>query len=78
MYDVFVGQELVPLLKYVRGDVLSPEHWLELFRLVGLPKGTTLEKLTFGDILSVGAVITAKSRELKVREVVVIVNVRLV
>ena len=56
----------MPLLKYVRGDVLSAEHWLELFRLVGLPKGTTLEKLTFGEILSVAEVITAKGSELKV------------
>jgi dynein heavy chain 2 len=49
----------------VRGDALSAEHWLELFRLVGLPKGTTLEKLTFGEILSVAEVITAKGSELK-------------
>ena len=46
--------------------MLSPEHWLELFRLVGLPRGTTLDKLTFGDILSVAEMITAKGSELKV------------
>ena len=39
-------QELAPLLKYVRGDVLSPEHWMELFHLVGLPRGTSLDKLS--------------------------------
>lgn len=39
------------MLKYVRGEALSPEHWLDLFRLMKLPRGTTLEKLTFGDIL---------------------------
>ncbi len=50
---IFVLQpkELTPLLKYVRGEALSPEHWLDLFRLMKLPKGTTLEKLTFGDVL---------------------------
>lgn len=59
-------QELAPLLKYVRGDVLSPEHWMELFHLVGLPRGTSLDKLTFSDILSVSDVIVAKSSEIKV------------
>ena len=45
-------QMLFPLLKYVRGEVLSPDHWHELFRMLGLPRGTTLEKLTFGDVIS--------------------------
>ncbi len=46
-------QVMLPLLKYVRGEVLSPDHWHELFRMLGLPRGTTLEKLTFADVLSV-------------------------
>lgn len=46
-------QSLLPLLKYVRGEVLSPDHWHELFRMLGMPRGTTLEKLTFGDIIKV-------------------------
>ncbi|XP_065833043.1 cytoplasmic dynein 2 heavy chain 1-like isoform X2 [Oscarella lobularis] len=63
--DVEKFQELAPLLKYVRGDVLSPEHWMELFHLVGLPRGTSLDKLAFSDILSVSDVIVAKSSEIK-------------
>lgn len=51
---------MYPVLKYVRGDVLSPDHWHELFRMVGLPKGTTLEKLTFEDLLSVSDGIISK------------------
>ncbi|XP_071990308.1 cytoplasmic dynein 2 heavy chain 1 isoform X1 [Engystomops pustulosus] len=56
---------VVPVLKYVRGEHLSPDHWLDLFRLLGLPKGTTLEKLLFGDLLKVADVIISKASELK-------------
>ena len=57
------------MLKYVRGDPLSADHWLELFRLLKMPKGTTLEKLTFGNILDSAEEITAKRDELKVSSV---------
>ncbi|XP_069615312.1 cytoplasmic dynein 2 heavy chain 1 [Ranitomeya imitator] len=56
---------VVPVLKYVRGEHLSQDHWLDLFRLLGLPKGTTLEKLLFGDLLKVTDVIISKASELK-------------
>ncbi|KAG8452968.1 hypothetical protein GDO86_004684 [Hymenochirus boettgeri] len=56
---------VVPVLKYVRGEQLSQDHWLDLFRLLGLPKGTTLEKLLFGDLLKVADVIVSKASELK-------------
>ncbi|CAH1776602.1 unnamed protein product [Owenia fusiformis] len=49
--DIDTYKHVLPVLKWVRGEPLSQDHWLELFRLVRLPRGTTLEKLTFGDIL---------------------------
>lgn len=55
-------QALFPLLKYVRGEVLSPDHWHELFRMLGLPRGTTLEKLSFGDIIASSEAILRMSR----------------
>ena len=58
-------QMLLPLLKYVRGEVLSPDHWHELFRMLGMPRGTTLEKLTFGDIVSVTDAIVNNTEGLK-------------
>uniref|UniRef100_A0A672FSM8 Cytoplasmic dynein 2 heavy chain 1 n=1 Tax=Salarias fasciatus TaxID=181472 RepID=A0A672FSM8_SALFA len=58
-------KNMVPLLKYVRGDHLSQDHWLDMFRLLGLPRGTTLEKLTFSDILGVANTIIEKALELK-------------
>ncbi|KAM9321467.1 cytoplasmic dynein 2 heavy chain 1 [Gastrophryne carolinensis] len=56
---------VVPVLKYVRGESLSQDHWLDLFRLLGLPKGTTLERLLFGDLLKVSDMIILKASELK-------------
>uniref|UniRef100_A0A3Q3WZD5 Cytoplasmic dynein 2 heavy chain 1 n=1 Tax=Mola mola TaxID=94237 RepID=A0A3Q3WZD5_MOLML len=58
-------KSLVPVLKYVRGEHLSQDHWLDLFRLLGLPRGTTLERLTFNDLLSVANGIIDKTSELK-------------
>ncbi|NWH43496.1 DYHC2 protein, partial [Fregata magnificens] len=56
---------IIPLLKYIRGEHLSPDHWLDLFRLLGLPRGTTLEGLLFGDLLKVTDAIIEKATELK-------------
>ncbi|XP_068440329.1 cytoplasmic dynein 2 heavy chain 1 isoform X1 [Clinocottus analis] len=58
-------KNMVPVLKYVRGEHLSQDHWLDMFRLLGLPKGTTLERLTFKDILGVANTIVEKALELK-------------
>ncbi|MFT7803200.1 cytoplasmic dynein 2 heavy chain 1 [Arapaima gigas] len=56
---------LIPVLKYVRGEHLSQDHWLDLFRLLGLPRGTMLEMLVFGDLLKVADIIVEKTLELK-------------
>ncbi|XP_036005544.1 cytoplasmic dynein 2 heavy chain 1 isoform X1 [Fundulus heteroclitus] len=58
-------KNMVPVLKYVRGEHLSQDHWLDMFRLLGLPRGTTLERLTFNDLLGVANTITEKALELK-------------
>ncbi|KAA3681038.1 dynein heavy chain 2, cytosolic [Paragonimus westermani] len=58
-------RDLIPALKWLRGDALSPDHWLELFRLIGLPRGTKLENLSFGDLIHVGKNIVAQSESLK-------------
>ncbi|CAF1013145.1 unnamed protein product, partial [Didymodactylos carnosus] len=49
--DIDLYKEVSPLFKWVRGEALSPDHWLDLFRILKMPRGTTIEKLTFGDIL---------------------------
>ncbi|XP_075347137.1 cytoplasmic dynein 2 heavy chain 1 isoform X3 [Mycteria americana] len=58
-------KRIIPLLKYIRGEHLSPDHWLDLFRLLSLPRGTTLEGLLFGDLLKVTDTIIEKATELK-------------
>lgn len=56
----------LPVLKYVRGEHLSSDHWLDLFRILGLPRGTSLENLLFGDLLKVADVIVERAAEFKV------------
>ncbi|CAF1577664.1 unnamed protein product, partial [Adineta steineri] len=56
---------ITPLLKWVRGEALSPDHWLELFRILKMPRGTMLEKLTFGDILKARPEIASNAEQLK-------------
>ncbi|XP_056138994.1 cytoplasmic dynein 2 heavy chain 1 [Lampris incognitus] len=58
-------KNLIPVLKYVRGEHLSQDHWLDMFRLLGLPRGTTVERLTFSDLLNVADTIIEKAQELK-------------
>uniref|UniRef100_A0ABM5FWF4 Cytoplasmic dynein 2 heavy chain 1 n=2 Tax=Agamidae TaxID=81953 RepID=A0ABM5FWF4_9SAUR len=55
----------LPVLKYVRGEHLSPDHWLDLFRILRFPRGTSLENLVFGDLLKVADIIVEKAAELK-------------
>ena len=55
----------MPLLKYVRGEVFSADHWHELFRMLGMPRGTTLDKLTFADIIQNSSSILSSSVALK-------------
>ena len=57
---------LTPLFKWIRGETLSPDHWLELFRILKMPRGTSLEKLTFGDILKAKDEVMTNSEQLKV------------
>ena len=59
-------QNVLPVLKWVRGEPLSQEHWLELFRLIKMPRNMTLEKLTFGDLLTSADHIAANAEVLKV------------
>ncbi|CAD6190911.1 unnamed protein product [Caenorhabditis auriculariae] len=65
MKDVEQFKELSGCLKFCRGDVLSADHWLEMFRLLGLPRGTTIEKLKFADLLSVSRNILDNLDQLK-------------
>ena len=43
--------DFAPLMKYLRGDAYSTDHWAELFRLLRFEKGMTLELLKFDTFL---------------------------
>ncbi|CAH8543326.1 unnamed protein product [Schistosoma rodhaini] len=45
--------DLIPVLKWLKGDYLTREHWYELFRLIGLSKEIKLENLLFGDFFPI-------------------------
>ena len=63
-------QQLLPMMKYVKGEVLSADHWHELFRMLSMPRGTTLERLTFGDILGAADEILTNIDGLKVNLII--------
>ena len=43
---------ILPVLKYIRGDIFSEQHWAEMYSLLGMPQ-KTVETLTFEDFLKV-------------------------
>ena len=52
----------LPLLKYVSEEFLSLDHWQELSR------DTTVEQLTFGEVLGASDFTVQKSQDLKARK----------
>ncbi|KAM7538000.1 hypothetical protein Aperf_G00000070110 [Anoplocephala perfoliata] len=65
MKEIDRYKDLLPVLKWVRDESLSPDHWVELFRLFGLPRGQRLDDLTLGSILSVAPQVIANADALK-------------
>uniref|UniRef100_A0A915E882 Cytoplasmic dynein 2 heavy chain 1 n=1 Tax=Ditylenchus dipsaci TaxID=166011 RepID=A0A915E882_9BILA len=63
--DIEDMKEFSACLKFCRGEVLSTDHWLEMFRLLKVPRGTTLEKLVFGDLLKVQQNVVQNVEQLK-------------
>jgi dynein heavy chain 2 len=57
---------VLPALKYVRGEMFSDKHWLEMFGILGM-YNKSVEMLTFADFLNVKEKITANVPTLQVR-----------
>ncbi|XP_037092634.1 cytoplasmic dynein 2 heavy chain 1-like [Pollicipes pollicipes] len=57
--------ELVPALKFVRGDAFSEKHWNEMYSLLGIPTSLGIDKLTFGDLMRVKPKILENKEALK-------------
>ena len=43
----------IPALKFMRGEPFKEEHWQSLMRKLGMPKGTSIQNLTFGHFVDV-------------------------
>jgi len=52
-------------MKLVRGELFSEKHWAEMFNFLDMPN-KPIEKLSFGDFLSVRDKIAANSTALQV------------
>ncbi|XP_076446844.1 LOW QUALITY PROTEIN: cytoplasmic dynein 2 heavy chain 1-like [Babylonia areolata] len=63
--DLDMYKTVLPSLKFVRGEPLTQDHWAELFRMLKMPKGTTLEKLTFANVLDASGEIIKNAAGLK-------------
>ncbi|TPX70937.1 hypothetical protein SpCBS45565_g01524 [Spizellomyces sp. 'palustris'] len=63
--DIDSYREITPVLKYMRGDNWTTEHWGDLFRITGVPKGVTLSDLTFGHILGTKETVLQRINEVK-------------
>ena len=59
-------KDILPALKYCRGDIFSTQHWGELFRLLNLPD-ISVELLEFGHFLQAKSEIKRNVEALKVQ-----------
>ena len=55
---------ILPVLKYVRGDLFSDQHWSEMFGLLGMPK-KPVDQLVFDDFLRVKDKLVSRSSDLQ-------------
>ncbi|KAF0306076.1 Cytoplasmic dynein 2 heavy chain 1 [Amphibalanus amphitrite] len=57
--------DLVPAMKFVRGDAFSEKHWSEMYNILGIPTSLGIDKLTFGDLMRVKSKILDNKETLK-------------
>jgi dynein heavy chain 2 len=62
--EVDLYKSIMPLLKVVRGECWSTEHWGELFHLVSIPKGVTISDLNVGHFIHASSAMLSKSIEI--------------
>lgn len=64
LQEISLYKDILPVLKYCRGDVFSNQHWSELFALLGMPN-VPIENLTFRDFLNVKEAVAINAEALK-------------
>ena len=55
----------IPALKLCRGDNFTTEHWIDLFRLTEIPRGTSIDNLTMGALLAASELLQPNLDEMK-------------
>eukprot|EP00667_Euglena_gracilis_P000034 EG_transcript_34 len=60
-----VWQDVCPLLKYLRGDGFTLDHWLQLFHLCGIDSSVSPDSLTLAHFLDRCRVVVDKADDLK-------------
>jgi dynein heavy chain 2 len=64
MREIEKYKAILPVLKYVRGEIFSDRHWTEMYGILGMPQKQT-DKLVFDDFLQVRQRLVDKESELK-------------
>ena len=57
-------RSIIPVLKYVRGDIFADKHWTEMYGMLGMPS-KKIDSLVFGDFLRVKDRIVNKEKDLQ-------------
>eukprot|EP00760_Papus_ankaliazontas_P016261 PhM_4_TR16775/c0_g1_i1/m.22691/K10414/DYNC2H, DNCH2; dynein heavy chain 2, cytosolic len=57
--------QLSPMLKLLRGEGMTPEHWQELFTLMSLDRNTNPDTLTFGQIIDRHTMILQNEKKIR-------------
>ena len=52
VYSNYANHGFRSSLRWCRGDNFTTEHWIDLFRLIQIPRGTAVDQLKFGDLLA--------------------------
>ena len=64
LQEIERNQMIIPVLKYVRGDIFSDKHWVEMYSLLGM-QSKKIDHLVFGDFLRVKDRVVAREKELQ-------------
>lgn len=65
MKEIKGWEDLIPALRFCRGEGWMTEHWNEMFRAIDIKKGMTSTDITFGDILEHSNQIVEKQEDIK-------------
>lgn len=63
--EIKTWEDLIPALRFCRGEGWMTEHWNEMFRSIGIKKGMTSTDLSFGDILDHCNQVVEKQEDIK-------------